>query len=73
MIYRRREGYVGAKIFLLVIFLTVAGVMSGFAMFSMSGQFDSMKANEILININSIAKEAYETSKKAGRNELANK
>ena len=64
MIYSRRSGHIGTKILGFIISITIAGVLGGFAIFSMSGQFDSMKANEILININSIAKEAYETSKK---------
>ena len=64
MKYRGRNEHVGAKILGFIILITIAGVMSGFAMFSMTGRLDSMKANEVLININSIAKEAYEASKR---------
>ena len=64
MKYREVNEHIGIKILGFIILITVAGVMGGFAMFARSGRFDSMMANEVLINIDSIAKEAYEASEK---------
>ncbi len=63
MKYRERKEFTAPKIFGFIALIVTAGIFCGFGMFAVSGRLDSMKANKILLNIDSMAKQAYREAK----------
>ena len=64
MDYSARRKCMTFKILELIILLLITGTLCGFFMIKLSERFASLRANEVLININSMTKEAYSASKK---------
>ena len=62
MNYIRRK-YVVSIMWEFTFLLVITGALCGFFIMKMSERFASLRANEVLININSMAKEAYTASK----------
>ena len=64
MNYSAKRKCMTFKIVELIILLLITGALCGFFMIKLSERFASLRANEVLININSMTKEAYSASKK---------